>query len=57
MVASIRWVAQVGLSVFRNVDIMIMRLLELRSRNEKKLAEGSVKMQDLVKTAAGPLMI
>jgi hypothetical protein len=31
-----------------------VRLLGLRRRNEKKLAEGSVKMQDLVKTAASP---
>jgi hypothetical protein len=43
--------------VFRSVDMMIPRLLELRQSNEKKLAEGSVKMQDLVKTAARRLMI
>jgi hypothetical protein len=43
--------------VFRSVDMMIPRLLELRQRNEKKLAEGSVKMQDLAKTAASRLMI
>jgi len=43
--------------VFRSVDMMIPRLLELRQRNEKKLAEGSAKMQDLVKTAASRLMI
>jgi hypothetical protein len=43
--------------IFRSVDMMIPRLLELRQRNEKKLAEGSVKMQDLVKTAASRLMI
>ena len=43
--------------VFRSVDMMIPRLLELRQRNEKKLAEGSVKMQDLVNTAARRLMI
>jgi hypothetical protein len=43
--------------VFRSVDMMIPRLLELRRRNEKKLADGSVKMQDLVKTAASRLMI
>ena len=43
--------------VFRSVDMMIPRLLELWQRNEKKLAEGSVKMQDLVKTAASRLMI
>ena len=43
--------------VFRSVDMMIPRLLELRQRNEKKLAEGSVKMQDLVKTADSRLMI
>jgi hypothetical protein len=43
--------------VFRSVDMMIPRLLELRQRNEKKLAEGSVRMQDLVKTAASRLMI
>ena len=43
--------------VFRSVDMMIPRLLELRQRNEKKLAEGNLKMQDLVKTAAGRLMI
>ena len=43
--------------VFRSVDMMIPRLLELRQRNEKKLADGSVKMQDLVKTAASRLMI
>jgi len=36
--------------------MMIPRLLELRQRNEKKLAEGSVKMQD-VKIAASLLMI
>jgi hypothetical protein len=30
--------------VFRSVDMMIPLLLELRRRNEKKLAEGSVKM-------------
>ena len=43
--------------VFRSVGMMIPRLLELRQRNEKKLAEGSVKMQDLVKTATSRLMI
>jgi hypothetical protein len=43
--------------IFRGVDMMIPRLLELRQRNEKKLADGSVKMQDLVKTAASRLMI
>jgi hypothetical protein len=43
--------------IFLSVDMMIQWLLELRQRNEKKLAEGSVKMQDLVKTAAGRLMI
>src|SRR5262249_33994711 len=30
---------------------------ELKQRNEKKLADGNVKMQDLVKTAASRLMI
>ena len=34
--------------VFRSVDMMMPRLLELRRSNEKKLAEGRVKMQDLV---------
>jgi hypothetical protein len=43
--------------VFRSVGMMIPRLLELRQRNEKKLAAGSVKLQDLVKTAASRLMI
>jgi hypothetical protein len=43
--------------VFRSVDTMILRLLELRQRNEKKLADRRVKMQDLVKTAARRLMI
>jgi hypothetical protein len=43
--------------IFRSVDMMIPRLLELRQRNEKKLADGSVKMQDPVKTAASRLMI
>jgi hypothetical protein len=43
--------------IFRSVDMMIPRLLELKQRNEKKLADGSVKMQDLVKTAASRLMI
>jgi hypothetical protein len=33
------------------------QLLELRQRNEKKLADGTLKMQDLVKTAASRLMI
>ena len=36
--------------------MMIPRLLELSQRNEKKLAEGSVKMQDLVKTSASRLL-
>ena len=43
--------------IFRSVDMMIPWLLELKQRNEKKLAEGSVKMQYLVKTAASRLMI
>jgi hypothetical protein len=43
--------------IFRSVDMMIPRLLELKQRNEQKLAEGNVKMQDLVKTAASRLMI
>jgi hypothetical protein len=43
--------------VFRSVDMMIPRLPELKRRNEKKLADGNVKMQDLVKTAASRLMI
>jgi len=43
--------------IFRGVDMMIPRLLEPRRRNEKKLAEGGVKMHDLIKTAAGRLMI
>jgi hypothetical protein len=43
--------------VFRSVDMMIPRLLELRQRNEKKLAEGTLKMQDPAKAAASRLMI
>jgi len=43
--------------VFRGVDMMVPRLLELKQRNETKLADGNVKMQDLVKTAASRLMI
>jgi len=43
--------------VFRSVDMVIPRLLELKQRNGQKLADGSLKMQDLVKTAASRLMI
>ena len=43
--------------IFRGVDMMTPRPLKQRRRNEKKLAEGSVKMHDLVKRAAGRLMI
>jgi hypothetical protein len=43
--------------VFRSVDMMIPRLLELKQRNQQKLADGTIKMQDLVKTAASRLML
>ncbi|MBO0860463.1 MAG: hypothetical protein J2P21_18690 [Chloracidobacterium sp.] len=52
----IAMILSVTRGVFRSLDMMIPRLLELRLRNEKKLAEGSVKMQDLVNTAASRLM-
>lgn len=42
---------------FQSVDMMIPRLLKLKQRNEQKLADGNVKMQDLVKTAASRLMM
>jgi len=31
--------------------------MELKQRNEQKLADGTLKMQDIVKTAASRLMI
>jgi hypothetical protein len=37
--------------------MMIPRLPELNQRNEKKMVGGSVKMQNLAKTAASRLMI
>lgn len=43
--------------VFRSVDMMIPRLLELQQRNEQKIAEGTVKMPDLIRTAASRLML
>jgi DNA transposition AAA+ family ATPase len=43
--------------VFRSIDMMIPRIMELKQRNEQKLADGTLKMQDIVKTAASRLMI
>jgi DNA transposition AAA+ family ATPase len=43
--------------VFRSVDMMIPRLLELQQRNEQKIAAGTVKMPDLIRTAASRLML
>jgi DNA transposition AAA+ family ATPase len=43
--------------VFRSIDMMIPRLLELKQRNHQNLADGTIKMQDLVKTAASRLML
>ena len=42
---------------FRGVDMLIPRILELKQRNRQRLEEGSVKMQDIVKTAASRIMI
>jgi len=43
--------------IFRSVEMMVPRILELKQRNEQRLAEGQLKMQDLIKTAASRLMI
>jgi DNA transposition AAA+ family ATPase len=43
--------------IFRGVDMMIPRILELQQRNEQKLADGKLKTSDLIKTAASRLMI
>jgi DNA transposition AAA+ family ATPase len=42
---------------FRSVDMMIPRILELERRNRQKLADGTVKMNEIIKVAAARLMV
>jgi len=42
---------------FRSVDMIIPRILELEQRNHQRLADGAVKMNEIIKVAAARLMI
>ena len=42
---------------FRSVDMMIPRILKLERRNRQKLADGAVKMNEIIKVAAARLMV
>ena len=42
---------------FRSVDMIIPRILELEQRNRQKLADGRVKMNEIIKVAAARLMV
>ena len=42
---------------FRSVDMIIPRILELEQRNRQKLANGTVKMNEIIKVAAARLMV
>jgi hypothetical protein len=43
--------------IFRSVDMIIPRILELEQRNRQKLADGTIKMNEIIKVAAARLMI
>ena len=42
---------------FRSVDMIIPRILELERRDRQKLADGAVKMNEIIKVAAAHLMV
>jgi DNA transposition AAA+ family ATPase len=42
---------------FRSVDMIIPRILEIEQRNRQKLADGTVKMNEIIKVAAARLMV
>jgi hypothetical protein len=42
---------------FRSVDMIIPRILELEQRNRQRLADGAIKMDEIIKVAAARLMI
>jgi hypothetical protein len=42
---------------FRSVDMIIPRILEIERRNYQKLADGAVKMNEIIKVTAARLMI
>lgn len=48
---------QVAGGNFRGVDMMIPRILELDQRNRRKLADGAVNMNEIIKVAAARLMV
>jgi hypothetical protein len=50
-------VVQVTGGNFRSVDMIIPRILELEQRNRQKLADGTVRMNEIIKVAAARLMI
>jgi len=41
---------------FCSVDMIIPRILELERRNRQKLADGTVKMNEIIKVATARLM-
>jgi hypothetical protein len=42
---------------FRSVDMIIPRILELEQRNRQRLADGAIRMDEIIKVAATRLMI
>ena len=42
---------------FRSVDMIIPRILELEQRNRQRLADGAVKMNEIIKVAAARLIM
>ena len=42
---------------FHSVDMIIPRILELEHRNRQKLADGTVKTNEIIKVAAACLMV
>ena len=43
--------------LFRSVDMIVPRIQELQQRNEQRLLQGTLKIQDIIKTAASRLML
>jgi hypothetical protein len=42
---------------FRGADMIIPRILELKQRNRGKLADGMIKIKEIISVAAGRLMV
>jgi hypothetical protein len=43
--------------IYRHVEMILPRIIELKSKNRQELEEGTVKMQAIINTAGSRLMI